>query len=120
MVESRGSGPVGPGRLRVPTATQGAGSEGGEVSKRPTTENNKRSRLRLPVGRLRDLPIWSKLGLIMVVPTVATVVVGVLALLTNVSQLNNTDRTRVLSQLSGQASGLVHELQNERASGTLL
>ncbi|BCB85289.1 hypothetical protein Psuf_026020 [Phytohabitans suffuscus] len=52
----------------------GAGAgEGGDVSKQPTTADSVMSRLRRPLGRLRDLPIWSKLGLIMIVPTLATI-----------------------------------------------
>ena len=40
------------------------------MSTRPTTKGQPSSRLRLPFGRLRDLPIWSKLGLIMIVPII--------------------------------------------------
>ena len=46
------------------------------MSKRPKAAGSFLSRLRRPAGRLRDMPIWSKLGLIMIVPTIATVVVG--------------------------------------------
>jgi len=42
----------------------------------PVQEAPRPPRLRTPAGRLRDLPIWSKLGLIMIVPTIATIVVG--------------------------------------------
>ncbi|WP_203904541.1 sensor histidine kinase [Virgisporangium aliadipatigenens] len=84
------------------------------------TENPRFSRLRNPVGRLRDLPIWSKLGLIMIVPTIATIVVGTAGLIENVDSANGADRTRTLSRLSEQAGGLIHDLQNERAAAILL
>jgi len=72
------------------------------------------------VGRLRDLPIWSKLGLIMIVPIIATIVVGTNGLVNNIGQANDADRARTLSGLSAQASALVHELQSERANAALL
>src|SRR5215218_8544038 len=78
------------------------------------------SRLRRPAGRLRDLPIWSKLGLIMLVPTLATVVVGVNGLIDQTNQANNAERTRTLSVLSQAAGGLVDHLQNERAFGVMI
>ena len=90
------------------------------MSKRPTTREPVSSRLRLPVGRLRDLPIWSKLGLIMIVPIIATIVVGTNGLVNNIGQANDADRARTLSGLSAQASALVHELQSERANAALL
>ena len=40
------------------------------MSKRPKTANAVMSRLRRPAGRLRDMPIWSKLGLIMLAAVV--------------------------------------------------
>ena len=83
------------------------------------TEGPNPSRLRKPVGRLRDLPIWSKLGLIMIVPTIATIVVGTAGLIENISAANAADRTRGLSRLSSDAASVIHELQNERASGTV-
>jgi amino acid transporter len=57
------------------------------VSERPLTETTTFSRLSKPMGRLRDLPIWSKLGLIMIVPTFATIVVGTVGLVENVRAL---------------------------------
>ncbi|GAA0739160.1 nitrate- and nitrite sensing domain-containing protein [Dactylosporangium roseum] len=90
------------------------------MSKRPTTREPVSSRLRFPVGRLRDLPIWSKLGLIMIVPIIATIVVGTNGLINNIGEANDADRARTLSGLSAQASALVHELQSERANATLL
>jgi signal transduction histidine kinase len=74
----------------------------------------------LPVGRLRDLPIWSKLGLIMIVPTIATIVVGTAGLVDNISNANAADRARTLSDLTANAGALVHEIQDERAAATLL
>ena len=74
------------------------------------------SRLRRPVGRLRDLPIWSKLGLIMIVPTIATIVVGISGLVDHIDEANNADRARTLAVLSGRRRcASSHQLQNERA-----
>ena len=89
-------------------------------NRQTTTPTTLSSRLRVPVGRLRDLPIWSKLGLIMIVPIAATVVVGVNGLVNNIGDANNADRTRTLSGLSADAAGLAQELQSERAKATLL
>ncbi|MGI5178949.1 sensor histidine kinase [Dactylosporangium sp. CA-152071] len=72
------------------------------------------------MGRLRDLPIWSKLGLIMIVPIIATIVVGTNGLVDNIGDANDADRARTLSGLSAKASSLVHELQSERANAALL
>jgi methyl-accepting chemotaxis protein len=71
-------------------------------------------------GYFRDRPIWVKLGLIMMVPTIATVFVGFSALLSNISEASNADRTRNLATLTSDAGGLVHDLQNERAAATIL
>ncbi|MDT5031873.1 MAG: hypothetical protein QOC94_2044, partial [Actinoplanes sp.] len=90
------------------------------MSKRPNQANAVMSRLRRPAGRLRDLPIWSKLGLIMLVPTLATVIVGVNGLVGHISSANNADRTRTLSVLSQAAGSLVDHLQNERAFGVMI
>ena len=54
------------------------------MSKRPKTATGVMSRLRRPADRLRDLPIWSKLGLIMLVPTLATIIVGVSGLVDHI------------------------------------
>ena len=75
------------------------------MSTRQTTTPTLSSRLRVPVGRLRDLPIWSKLGLIMIVPIAATVVVGVNGLVNNIGDANSADRARTLSGLSADAPG---------------
>ncbi len=90
------------------------------MSKRPTTGSGVFTRLRTPMGRLRDLPIWSKLGLIMIVPTIATIVVGTAGLVDNINRANDADRSRTLAGLSSNAGTLVHELQNERALATFV
>ena len=74
------------------------------MSERPKAENSLLSRLRRPMGRLRDLPIWSKLGLIMIVPTVATVVVGTSGLIDHLDTLSDAGRAHdlaILTQHSG-------------------
>jgi signal transduction histidine kinase len=76
--------------------------------------------MRRPVRWLRDLPIWTKLGLIMIVPTLATIVIGTAGLLDHVAAANGADRARTLAVLSGDAGHLVHELQDERASAIML
>ncbi|RSM43950.1 histidine kinase, partial [Actinoplanes sp. ATCC 53533] len=90
------------------------------MSKRPKTANAVMSRLRRPAGRLRDLPIWSKLGLIMLVPTLATVVVGTNGLIDHINEASDAERARTLSVLSQAAGGLVDHLQNERAFGVMI
>ncbi|MFC7527963.1 nitrate- and nitrite sensing domain-containing protein [Actinoplanes sp. GCM10030250] len=90
------------------------------MSKRPDTANGVMSRLRRPAGRLRDLPIWSKLGLIMLVPTVATIIVGVTGLVDHIDEASNAERARTLSVLSQTAGGLVDHLQAERTYGMML
>src|SRR5919107_2160672 len=94
--------------------------EDGDVSKRPKPANGVMSRLRRPAGRLRDLPIWSKLGLIMLVPTLATVIVGVSGLINHIDAASNAERARTLSVLSQNAGALVDHLQNERAYGVMI
>jgi signal transduction histidine kinase len=78
------------------------------------------SRLRRPADRLRDLPIWSKLGLIMLVPTLATIIVGVSGLVDHINTASNAERARSLSVLSQAAGGLVDHLQNERAYAVMI
>jgi signal transduction histidine kinase len=90
------------------------------VSKRPTTGNAVFSRLRRPAGRLRDLPIWSKLGLIMLVPTLATIIVGVSGLVDHINAANNAERARTLAVLSQAAGGLMDQLQDERADAVMV
>ncbi|MFG1603061.1 nitrate- and nitrite sensing domain-containing protein [Actinoplanes sp. NPDC049265] len=90
------------------------------MSKRPKPANGVMSRLRRPAGRLRDLPIWSKLGLIMLVPTLATIIVGVNGLVDHIEEASNAEQARTLAVLSQASGGLVDQLQNERASAVTI
>ncbi|SCE75328.1 sensor histidine kinase [Micromonospora mirobrigensis] len=90
------------------------------MSKRPKTAGSFLSRLRRPAGRLRDMPIWSKLGLIMIVPTIATVVVGTSGLVDHLDTLNNANRAGDLANLVGYSGDLVNSLQDERTAAVLL
>lgn len=90
------------------------------MSKRPKTAGSFLSRLRRPASRLRDMPIWSKLGLIMIVPTIATVVVGTSGLVDHVETLNNANRAGDLANLSSYSGDLVDSLQDERTAAVLL
>jgi signal transduction histidine kinase len=56
----------------------------------------------------------------MIVPIIATIVVGTNGLVNNIGDANNADRARTLSGLSAEAGALVQELQSERAKSTLL
>src|SRR3954451_12491538 len=112
----RGSRPCAVSGDRMP----GPNQEDGDVSKRPKTATGVMSRLRRPADRLRDLPIWSKLGLIMLVPTLATIIVGVSGLVDHINEANNAERARTLSVLSQAAGGLVDRLQNERSYAVIV
>ncbi|MGC5052560.1 nitrate- and nitrite sensing domain-containing protein [Micromonospora sp. DT48] len=90
------------------------------MSKRPKTAGSFLSRLRRPAGRLRDMPIWSKLGLIMIVPTIATVVVGTSGLVDHLDALNDANRAGDLAELIGHSGALVDGLQDERTAAVLL
>ncbi|MEV1146364.1 nitrate- and nitrite sensing domain-containing protein, partial [Micromonospora sp. NPDC049799] len=90
------------------------------MSKRPKTAGSFLSRLRRPAGRLRDMPIWSKLGLIMIVPTIATVVVGTSGLVDHLQTLNNANRAGDLAILVGYSGELVDTLQDERTNAIRL
>ncbi|MFF0229948.1 nitrate- and nitrite sensing domain-containing protein [Micromonospora sp. NPDC005254] len=90
------------------------------MSKRPKTAGSFLSRLRRPASRLRDMPIWSKLGLIMIVPTIATVVVGTSGLVDHLDTLNNANRAGDLANLSSYSGDLVDTLQDERTTAVLL
>ncbi|MEU7780376.1 sensor histidine kinase [Micromonospora sp. SD19] len=90
------------------------------MSKRPKTAGSFLSRLRRPASRLRDMPIWSKLGLIMIVPTIATVVVGTSGLVDHLETLNNANRAGDLANLSSYSGDLVDALQDERTAAVLL
>jgi signal transduction histidine kinase len=78
------------------------------------------SRVRGLSGYLRDRPIWVKLGLIMIVPTIATVAAGFGALLTNIGAATDADRARTLTGLAADSGALVHALQDERAATVML
>jgi signal transduction histidine kinase len=84
------------------------------------TANQGQSRLRRPFDRLRDLPIWSKLGVIMIVPTLATIVVGTNGLIGHIDTASSADHARVLANLSVRSGALVHHLQDERAGAVML
>src|ERR687889_152545 len=118
-MESRGPDPR-VGHVRARPSDGRVNQEDGDVSKRPKSANAVMSRLRRPAGRLRDLPIWSKLGLIMLVPTLATIIVGVSGLVDHIEEASNAERARTLSVLSQNAGDLVDHLQNERAHGVLI
>ncbi|MFJ6195127.1 nitrate- and nitrite sensing domain-containing protein [Micromonospora sp. NPDC092111] len=90
------------------------------MSKRPKTAGSFLSRLRRPAGWLRDMPIWSKLGLIMIVPTIATVVVGTIGLVDHLQTLNNANRAGDLANLVSYSGDLVNTLQDERTNAVLL
>ncbi|WP_431728708.1 nitrate- and nitrite sensing domain-containing protein [Verrucosispora sp. TAA-831] len=90
------------------------------MSKRPKTAGSFLSRMGRPVGRLRDMPIWSKLGLIMIVPTIATVVVGTSGLVDHLDSLGDANRAGDLAELIGHSGALVDGLQDERTAAVLL
>ncbi|MGA3526054.1 nitrate- and nitrite sensing domain-containing protein [Melissospora conviva] len=90
------------------------------MSSRPKAAGSFLSRLRRPVGRLSDMPIWSKLGLIMIVPTVATVVVGTSGLIDHLDTLSDAGRAHDLAILTQHSGELVAALQDERANAVLL
>ncbi|WNM41225.1 nitrate- and nitrite sensing domain-containing protein [Micromonospora halotolerans] len=89
------------------------------MSKRPTTAGSFLSRLSRPASRLRDMPIWSKLGLIMIVPTIATVVVGTSGLVDHLETLNNANRAGDLANLISYSGDLADTLQDERVASVL-
>lgn len=70
--------------------------------------------------RFRDLPIWSKLGVILIVPTLATLVVGINGLVGHLETASSADRARTLAELASATGELVHGLQEERATGVRL
>ncbi|MEU5913146.1 nitrate- and nitrite sensing domain-containing protein [Micromonospora sp. NPDC047527] len=90
------------------------------MSKRPKTAGSFLSRLGRPASRLRDMPIWSKLGLIMIVPTIATIVVGTSGLVDHLETLDNANRAGDLASLSSYSGDLVDTLQDERTTAVLL
>ncbi len=90
------------------------------MSKQPNAPAAVPLRTSRPVGWVRDLPIWTKLGLIMIVPTLATIIVGTAGLLDHVQAANNADRARTLVVLAGDAGNLVHGIQDERSKAVQL
>ncbi len=66
------------------------------------------------------MPIWSKLGLIMIVPTIATVVVGTSGLVDHLDALNDANRAGDLAELISHSGELVDGLQDERTAAVLL
>lgn len=90
------------------------------MSKQPESASPLVSRLRRPFGRVRDLPIWSKLGLIIIVPILATVAVGANGLITHLQTHENADRARSLAGLAQVSGELVQNLQDERAAAVML
>ncbi|MEO3743898.1 nitrate- and nitrite sensing domain-containing protein [Plantactinospora sp. B5E13] len=90
------------------------------MSKRPKGPGTVLSRLRSPISRLRDMPIWSKLGLIMIAPTIAVVVVGTTGIIDHLERLENASRADHLAALAQVSGELVHDLQDERAGAVLL
>ena len=73
------------------------------MSKRPATGGTAQSRMSGLTAYLRDRPIWVKLGLIVLIPTIATVAVGFSALLSNISATSNANRARNLAELGTNA-----------------
>lgn len=94
--------------------------EGGDVSERPTDTSGDVMSAGRRRRRFRDLPIWSKLGVILIVPTLATLVVGVNGLVGHLETAAGVDRARALAELTSAAGDLVHGLQDERAAGVRL
>ncbi|MGW0431585.1 nitrate- and nitrite sensing domain-containing protein [Micromonospora sp. NPDC003197] len=90
------------------------------MSKRPKTTKRFFVSLRRPFGRPRDMPIWSKLALIMIVPTIATAVVGINGLMDHYQTYSDADRAGTLAHLSQASGDLVNQLQDERAAAVLL
>lgn len=66
-------------------------------------------------GWLRDRRIGIKLGFIMFVPTLATVIVGANGLVSQITNANTADRAHTLAILSADAGTLANALQDERA-----
>src|SRR5689334_721486 len=120
MVESRRSDRTGSAVTGCLHSDAGASGRAGEVSKRPATGGTAQSRMSGLTAYLRDRPIWVKLGLIVLIPTIATVAVGFSALLSNISATSNANRARNLAELGTNAGALVADLQSERAATTMV
>ncbi|WP_213452991.1 sensor histidine kinase [Rhizomonospora bruguierae] len=89
------------------------------MSERSTT-GGLLSYLRRPAGRLRDLPIWSKLVLIMIVPTIATIAVGINGLVGHLQAAKDAERARALTSLIDVSGELAQNLQEERAAAVMV
>src|SRR4051812_50127323 len=104
-MESRGPDPVSAVCAVRSSRRPGPNQEDGDVTKRPKTATGVMSRLRRPAGRLRDLPIWSKLGLLLLAPTPAPGIVGVSGLVGHVDTASHAGRARNLSAPAAAAGG---------------
>src|SRR6201999_2785238 len=85
-------------------------------TKRPKTGRNRPMGFESLAGWLRDRRIGIKLGFIMFVPTLATVIVGANGLVSQISNANTADRAHSLAILSADAGTLANALQDERAN----
>ena len=56
----------------------------------------------------------------MMVPTLATIVVGVTGLVAQMATVDLSDRARTFANVNSEAGALTHELQEERAKSVLL
>ncbi len=90
------------------------------MSKRPAAGGGASSGSGGRRGVLRDRPIWVKLGLIMIVPTIATVFVGFSALLTNIRGASDAATVQSVAALDAQIGSLSDALQSERAAANTL
>jgi signal transduction histidine kinase len=86
------------------------------VSERPKATDPDEPRLRRPWSRFRDLPIWSKLGVIMIVPTLATIAIGTNGLIGHRETAAGAGRAGNLADLSQSSAELIHHLQDERVA----
>ena len=89
------------------------------MTERPVTTGAE-PRRRRPWSRLRDMSIWSKLGVIMIVPTLATLIVGTNGLIGHIDTASSAGRAGSVAELSTVAGELVHHLQDERAAAVIL
>ncbi len=85
------------------------------MTKRPKTGSSRPMGFESLAGWLRDRRIGIKLGFIMFVPTLATVIVGANGLVSQISNANTADRAHTLATLSADAGTLADSLQDERA-----
>lgn len=71
-------------------------------------------------SRLRDARIRSKLGLILIIPLVAVIVLAALRLVDSGQRALSAELVRSLAVASAQGSALAHELHNERMAAARL